>query len=67
MNPARVRLLRRLFIAWIILALAPFSGHAAERHLLYVAAPGIRFIDTVRGVRRSGLPERVGLARSWSD
>ncbi len=47
MNSVRVPLLRKLFVAWIVLAFAlaggaPFTGRAAERHLLFVAVPGIR-------------------------
>lgn len=47
MNPACVPWLRKLFIASIVLAFAlaggaTSTGRAAERHLLYVAVPGIR-------------------------
>ncbi len=41
MNLASVSLLRTLFIA-IAVGVFASAGHAAERHLLYVAAPGIR-------------------------
>ncbi len=47
MHPARSASLQTLFIALVGIAMviaegAASPGHAAERHLLYVAAPGIR-------------------------